>query len=181
MWGLCIQDVEELFHKIPSMMEMLHQMQTMSMEAFKKEFYQSHYTFGITKPVEHESWIEMLNNGLRAMQWVFDTNNTHLQEVVCTYQLGRIIYEYALPPYDKELIQVYFKVTASMLANTLHIGGFTKGDKVALSSIQKELQRITQHNTKYDLHWDTQLLSYDLTSFPASFVQFLLQMKIKTT
>ena len=80
-------------------------------ESFATELYAGKSTFGITLPANHDRLVSLIDNELPNMDWYQDNGFARVAQAVPGYIVGYALFNYAVPPPDKELLQLYYRVT----------------------------------------------------------------------
>lgn len=78
---------------------------------FFKEIYRVKTTFGITAPVNHDRLISVIDGELGNMDWYRDNGYTRIAQAIPSYIAGFSIFNYAVPKPDRDLFNLYFKIT----------------------------------------------------------------------
>ena len=89
----------------------LQELQQRAPESFSEELYQGKYTFGITLPSSHDRLSSLIANELPNMDWYQDNGFEHVALAIPGYIAGYALFNYAIPPPDRELLHLYFRVT----------------------------------------------------------------------
>lgn len=79
-------------------------------ESFAEELYAGKSTFGITLPANHDRLVGLIDNELPNMDWYQDNGYTEVASAVPGYIVGYALFNYAVPPPDRSLLQLYYRV-----------------------------------------------------------------------
>ncbi|MEM9928469.1 MAG: hypothetical protein AAF840_01495 [Bacteroidota bacterium] len=79
-------------------------------ESFSEELYAGKSTFGITLPANHDRLANLINNELPNMDWYQDNGFPKIARAVPGYITGYALFNYAVPPPDKEFLELYYRV-----------------------------------------------------------------------
>ena len=80
-------------------------------EAFAEELYGGKSTFGITLPASHDRLSGLIRNELPNMDWYQDNDFPEVARAIPGYIAGYALFNYAVPPPDRDLLQLYYRVT----------------------------------------------------------------------
>ena len=89
----------------------LQQLLHRAAESFNEELYQGKYTFGITLPSSHDRLSSLIANELPNMDWYQDNDFPEVARAIPGYIAGYALFNYAVPPPDRDLLQLYYRVT----------------------------------------------------------------------
>lgn len=79
-------------------------------ESFSEELYAGKSTFGITLPANHDRLANLIDSELPNMDWYQDNGYPEVARAVPGYITGYALFNYAVPPPDKDLLQLYYRV-----------------------------------------------------------------------
>lgn len=79
-------------------------------ESFAEELYAGKSTFGITLPANHDRLVSLIDSELPNMDWYQDNGFPEVARSVPGYIAGYALFNYAVPPPDKDLLQLYYRV-----------------------------------------------------------------------
>lgn len=79
-------------------------------ESFAQELYAGKSTFGITLPANHDRLAGLIDNELPNMDWYQDNGYPEVARAVPGYIAGYALFNYAVPPPDRDLLQLYYRV-----------------------------------------------------------------------
>lgn len=79
-------------------------------ESFSEELYAGKSTFGITLPANHDRLTNLIDSELPNMDWYQDNGYPEVARAVPGYITGYALFNYAVPPPDKDLLQLYYRV-----------------------------------------------------------------------
>ncbi|MEO0333892.1 MAG: hypothetical protein AAF223_19835, partial [Bacteroidota bacterium] len=77
---------------------------------FAQELYAGKSTFGITLPANHDRLASLIDNELPNMDWYQDNGYPEVARAVPGYIAGYALFNYAVPPPDRDLLQLYYRV-----------------------------------------------------------------------
>ncbi|MEO0731995.1 MAG: hypothetical protein AAFZ52_04110 [Bacteroidota bacterium] len=79
-------------------------------ESFAEELYAGKSTFGITLPANHDRLATLIDNELPNMDWYQDNGYPEVARAVPGYIAGYALFNYAVPPPDRDFLQLYYRV-----------------------------------------------------------------------
>ena len=79
-------------------------------DSFAEELYAGKSTFGITLPANHDRLAALIDSELPNMDWYQDNGYPEVAHAVPGYIAGYALFNYAVPPPDKDLLQLYYRV-----------------------------------------------------------------------
>jgi len=79
-------------------------------ESFAEELYAGKSTFGITLPANHDRLATLIAGELPNMDWYQDNGFPEVARAVPGYIAGYALFNYAVPPPDKDLLELYYRV-----------------------------------------------------------------------
>jgi hypothetical protein len=79
-------------------------------DSFSEELYAGRSTFGITLPANHDRLANLINNELPNMDWYQDNGFPEVAQAVPGYIAGYALFNYAVPPPDRDLLELYYRV-----------------------------------------------------------------------
>ena len=88
----------------------LRQLLARAPESFSKEIYRGKSTFGITLPANHDRLVSLIDSELPNMDWYQDNGFEPAAAAVPGYIVGYALFNYAVPPPDRELLELYYRV-----------------------------------------------------------------------
>lgn len=80
-------------------------------ESFDEELYEGKSTFGITLPANHDRLVSLIDSELSNMDWYQDNGYLEVAKAIPGYITGYAMFNYAVPPPDKKLLELYYRVT----------------------------------------------------------------------
>ncbi|WP_116106214.1 hypothetical protein [Lewinella sp. IMCC34191] len=80
-------------------------------EDFAEELYGGKSTFGITLPASHDRLSGLIRNELPNMDWYQDNDFDEVARAIPGYIAGYALFNYAIPPPDRDLLNLYYRVT----------------------------------------------------------------------
>ena len=83
-------------------------------EAFAEELYGGKSTFGITLPASHDRLSGLIRNELPNMDWYQDNGFPEVARAIPGYIAGYALFNYAVPPPDRDLLQLYYRVSENV-------------------------------------------------------------------
>jgi hypothetical protein len=146
------------------------------------EFYDSKHTFGVTSPVDHQYVADLIQSNQETLKWYISKHQFKLSSAVCDFVLGKLIYDHALPAYDRDLAQLYFRVTEPIYFSSLGMKGLVKGGKIKKSEVLAIIDQINS-NAKKDgitLQINQSKLMWDNISFGPSLLYLILNLNPKS-
>ncbi len=79
-------------------------------EDFAEELYGGKSTFGITLPASHDRLSSLIRNELPNMDWYQDNDFPEVARAIPGYIAGYALFNYAIPPPDRDLLNLYYRV-----------------------------------------------------------------------
>ena len=79
-------------------------------EEFAEELYGGRSTFGITLPASHDRLSALIRNELPNMDWYQDNDFPEVARAIPGYIAGYALFNYAIPPPDRDLLHLYYRV-----------------------------------------------------------------------
>ncbi|OAV42689.1 hypothetical protein [Lewinella sp. 4G2] len=79
-------------------------------ESFNEELYAGKSTFGITLPANHDRLVSLIDSELPNMDWYQDNGYAEVASAVPGYIAGYALFNYSVPPPDKQLLELYYRV-----------------------------------------------------------------------
>ncbi|MBC6993864.1 hypothetical protein QWY85_20560 [Neolewinella lacunae] len=79
-------------------------------ESFAQELYAGKSTFGITLPANHDRLANLIDNELPNMDWYQDNSFPTVAQAIPGYVVGYALFNYAVPPPDRDLLQLYYRI-----------------------------------------------------------------------
>ena len=80
-------------------------------ESFSAELYVGKSTFGITLPANHDRLVGLIDNELPNMDWYQDNGYPRVASAIPGYIAGYALFNYSVPPPDKDFLELYYRVT----------------------------------------------------------------------
>ncbi len=117
-------------------------------EDFFREMYRTRSTFGINPAVNHDSIANVINGEMPNMDWPMQQNYDELAFAVPQYIAGFVLFHYAPPKPDRELLHLFFQVTEPQFFKDLGFQKiFTDGQgRLLKNEILKEIKNIIDRN-----------------------------------
>ncbi|MEM9884703.1 MAG: hypothetical protein AAF849_02355 [Bacteroidota bacterium] len=78
---------------------------------FFREFYLTTATFGITSPENHRRVADFIRMELPNMDWYYDNAYYEVALAIPNYIIGYCLFNYAIPKPDRDLFQLYYRIT----------------------------------------------------------------------
>lgn len=82
-----------------------------SKEDFFKEMYRTRSTFGVSQPVHHDRVKAVIEGELPNMEWHLKEGHAALALSIPEYIAGFVLFHYAPPKPDRELLHLFFEIT----------------------------------------------------------------------
>lgn len=79
-------------------------------ESFAEELYAGKSTFGITLPANHDRLVNLIDGELPNVDWYEDNGYPEVARAVPGYITGYALFNYAVPPPDKDLLELYYRI-----------------------------------------------------------------------
>lgn len=117
--------------------------------SLKEEMYWVKATFGITTPVNHDRIHSFIEGELNNMDWYEDNGYDRIAESIPGYIVGYILFHFAPPKPDLELIQFYYRVFESKFYKSLGFSQQFYDAKTNLfnrKQIKKAIKKIVKRN-----------------------------------
>ncbi len=145
---------------------------------FAEELYAGKSTFGLTLPASHDRLVSLIDNELPNMDWYQDNGFPEVAAAVPGYIAGYAQFNYALPPPDRDLLNLYYRVTENDYFRKLGypqslVGSDGRPVRRAIRSALSEI--IARHRDAYPRFRPTSgSLRYDnLVDFGRSFLEMV--------
>ncbi len=103
------QDQPVTYKNVRLLGELQHLMRR-APESFNEELYAGKSTFGITLPANHDRLISLIDSELPNMDWYQDNGYIEVAKAVPGYIVGYALFNYAVPPPDRKLLELYYRV-----------------------------------------------------------------------
>lgn len=103
------EDQPVTYKNVRLLSELQHLLRRAS-ESFSEELYAGKSTFGITLPANHDRLANLINNELPNMDWYQDNGFPEVAQSIPGYITGYALFNYAVPPPDKDLLELYYRV-----------------------------------------------------------------------
>ncbi|MEL6943503.1 MAG: hypothetical protein AAFO82_12605 [Bacteroidota bacterium] len=84
-----------------------------SKEDYFRELYFTTATFGITSPENHNRVANFIQMELRNMDWYYENHYLQIATAIPNYIVGYCMFNYAVPKPDRQLFQLYYRITES--------------------------------------------------------------------
>lgn len=130
-----------------AMTRILQKMAAMPIEDFRKELYRTTKTFGATKPGNHNRLVEVIDREFPNIQWYASSGYIPYAQSITGFIVGNVLYTYALPKLDRELLQVYYEVVEHQFITGLGFDPLVGEDGKIIAS--KVRRRISEIKDKY--------------------------------
>lgn len=149
--------------------------------------YQGTATFGITAPVYHDRVVNVIDGELHNMDWYRDNGHTQIALAIPGYIVGFILFNYAVPKPDKDLLHLYFQIVENTYFKSLgfeseyyniHKNTFNK------KNIHRAIEQVVAENrAKYNkLNPAYKILRYDsLVDFAKSYLLLVRNLDVTKT
>ncbi len=134
--------------KVLAIRKELQKLLDRSQEDFFREMYRTRSTFGINPPVNHDSIANVIGGEMPNMEWPLQQNYQELAFAVPQYIAGFVLFHYAPPKPDRELLHLFFQITEPSFFKDL---GFQKAytdaqGRLLKNEILKEIKVTTEKN-----------------------------------
>jgi hypothetical protein len=152
-------------------------------EAYEREMYRGRSTFGITTPVTHDRLVNLIDNELHFVDYYRDQGYEEVALAVPGYIVGYSLFNYALPQPDRDLLQLYYRITEDDYFRQL---GFEQAflnekKKPQRLAIRRAVSQVADpHRAKYPkLYPQLSMLRYDsLLEFTASYLLMVRELDL---
>jgi len=104
------QDDQPVTYKNVRLLSELQHLLRRAPASFAEELYAGKSTFGITLPANHDRLVGLIDGELPNMDWYQDNGYPEVAGAVPGYIAGYALFNYAVPPPDKDLLQLYYRV-----------------------------------------------------------------------
>lgn len=104
------EDDQPVTYKNVRLLSELQHLLRRAPESFSEELYAGKSTFGITLPANHDRLANLINNELPNMDWYQDNGYPEVAQSIPGYITGYALFNYAVPPPDKDLLELYYRV-----------------------------------------------------------------------
>ena len=167
-----------LYQNASEIMHLLDLLQNKKEADLKHEFYHSIHTFGVTSPIDHDFVINFIESNLESLEWYLSKRQYIFSDAVCSFVIGKLLYDYALPFYDKSLAHLFFRVTEPLFFGSIGEKGLVKNSKIKKSEVLKCLEEIEENARKKGvlLTLNKSKLKWDKHSFGPSFLDLMLHI-----
>ena len=118
-------------------------------DAFFREMYRVRSTFGVTAPLNHTAFVQALRGELDTLDWYANNQLSHIARAIPTYLVGHLLFRYALPAPDHDLLHLYFHITENAYFRELGFKQIYYDDATAQfrpKAIRRALQRLARHH-----------------------------------
>jgi hypothetical protein len=88
-------------------------------EQIKAELYATTATFGILTPKGHDAMASLIEGELANMDWYEENKHERVAVSIPSYIIGNALFNYALPKPDRELLELYYRITEPSLMHGL--------------------------------------------------------------
>jgi hypothetical protein len=137
------EDDQPVTHKNVRLIGELQQLLRRAPENFAGELYAGKSTFGITLPASHDRLSNLIGNELSNMDWYEDNGYPEVARAIPGYIVGYALFNYAVPPPDRELLHLYYRVTEEEYFDRLgYPGQLSKNGRPERRAIRKAIGRI---------------------------------------
>jgi len=164
--------------------EELQLLASRSEACLSREMYRGIYTFGITQHVSHERVVQQIDHELPNIAWYLDQECPLAATAIAGYVIGYCLFNFSLPPVDKELFHLYYRITEPAFFADL---GFAPAyaepatGKPLRRPIRQALDKLAEkqqdQNPKLQLAVD-KLVFDDLARFSYSYLQMIHQLRL---
>ncbi len=152
-------------------------------EQFSEELYAGRSTFGITLPVSHDRLTTLIRSELPNMDWYQDNGYPEVARAIPGYIVGYALFNYAVPPPDRELLHLYYRITEDAYFRDL---GYRQAllspdGRPARRPIRAAVENIANryHRAFPRLRPAVSLLNFDnLTEFSRSFLEMIRELDL---
>ncbi|MDZ4679448.1 MAG: hypothetical protein SH848_06925 [Saprospiraceae bacterium] len=159
----------------------LQKLATRPKAAFFKEMYRVPATFGITTSVGHEQVVQVLSSELPKMDWYQENGYDKVALAIPTYIVGKCLFNFAIPKYDRLLFHLYFRITEAGYFKALGFQeNFRENNGAAFQkkAIKRAIEQITEPYR--NVTPDPDLLVFDSpATFARSYLVMMMEMKIR--
>jgi hypothetical protein len=142
-----------------------------------KELYRTRATFAVLSNKTHDSLVSTIDGELSKMDWYIEEKLPHLAMAIPNFIVGYLLFNYALPKPDRDLLQFYYLVTENVFFVPL---GFTavyfEKNKLQKTLIETHLRGIeAAYKADFpNLHLDLKRLKYnDMMTFAKTYLLML--------
>ena len=104
------EDAQPVTYKNVRLLSELQHLLRRAPESFNEELYAGRSTFGITLPVNHDRIVSLIDTELPNMDWYQENGYGTIAHAVPGYIVGYALFNYAVPPPDKDLLELYYRV-----------------------------------------------------------------------
>ncbi|THH39394.1 YbjN domain-containing protein [Neolewinella litorea] len=161
----------------------LQQLLRRAPESFSEELYAGKYTFGITLPASHDRLASLVNNELPNMDWYQDNGYLPVARAIPGYIAGYALFNYAVPPPDRELLHLYYRVTEN---DYFHRLGYSQSflDRDGRPARRAIRSAVTEIAERYRSEYPqlrpavSQLNFADLTEFSRSYLELIRNLEL---
>lgn len=134
--------------KVTAIRKELQKLLDRPQEDFFREMYRTRSTFGINPAVNHDSIANVINGEMSNMEWPLQQNYDELALAVPQYIAGFVLFHYAPPKPDRELLHLFFQCTEPQFFKDL---GFQKAyadgkGRLYKNEVLKEIKNIIDRN-----------------------------------
>lgn len=164
-------DSQPINENISKILKILHTFEEYPENDFQSEFYKAIYTFGVTTPVDHKHIIHLIESNIEQLKWYVSKGDAVLASAVCSFIIGKLFYENAVPAFERELMHLYYCVKEATFFSTCGFQGLVKNQKIKKKDVLTELNKINDLAKEEYLDFDmnTDMLMWDLDTFGPSF------------
>jgi hypothetical protein len=104
------EDDQPVTYKNVRLLSELQHLLRRAPDSFGEELYAGKSTFGITLPANHDRLASLIAGELPNMDWYQDNGYPEVASAVPGYIAGYALFNYAVPPPDKDLLELYYRV-----------------------------------------------------------------------
>lgn len=164
-----------LYQNIEETLRLLKLLQQKKEPDLRHEFYHSIHTFGVTGTIDHAFVSNFIETNLEALDWYISNQEFVFSNAVCTFVIGKLLYDYTLPEYDKELAHLFFRVTEPLFFASIGMKGLVKNGIIKKGCVLNCIEEIEEKSKKSGvvLNLNKSILNWENHSFPPSFLIML--------
>ncbi len=123
----------------------------MSKERLEEELYGVIHTFGVVKPVGHDTIKTLIEGESKNLTWYMNQGHEDFVEAICGYIMGFAMFSYAPPKPLKDLFHLYVRIVEEDIMVSLgYPRRYRRKKKLDKRKIQKAITEITElHQTGF--------------------------------
>lgn len=146
-------------------LRILREIKSWTHEKVEKEMYRVSHTFGVLKPVHHETICQLIEGEKNNIIWYRKNGRDDIVEAICRYIIGFSVFTYAPPEPVRMLLELYYDITEQNLINA--IGGdyhfWISSEKMNATAIKQTLGLVeTRYNPSFpNLDIDADGISFE--------------------